>query len=247
MASKIIAYSERSGIYQIQNDVSGKRYIGSAVCIRQRWNEHKSMLRRGKHHCQHLQNSWNKNNPKDFTFSILFLCPTEHLIELEQHFIDTLKPEFNACRTAGNTSGRKHSEETKEKIRKKAIGRKFPDRSEEYRQKLSAAHKGRSKPTHVIQALQKGRSKQTYTDARKAKVSKSLRESYENGLRSRKKNSDHRNKISKTLSRLTENDVREIRSLSAEGVTGVELSKRYKTPRSTISQIVKRKRYRWVS
>jgi group I intron endonuclease len=46
------------------------------------------------------------------------------LIKREQYFIDLFKPEYNICKKAGSSLGRKHSEESIAKIKLKLIGRK---------------------------------------------------------------------------------------------------------------------------
>lgn len=47
----------KSGIYKITNVVNNKIYIGSACNIMQRFSNHKSSLRKGKHHSIYLQRS----------------------------------------------------------------------------------------------------------------------------------------------------------------------------------------------
>jgi len=39
-----------SGIYKIANKVTGDFYIGSAVDINKRWNQHKFLLKKQKHY-----------------------------------------------------------------------------------------------------------------------------------------------------------------------------------------------------
>ncbi len=39
----------KAGIYQIRNSQNGKLYIGSAVNVRNRWVEHRKLLRKGAH------------------------------------------------------------------------------------------------------------------------------------------------------------------------------------------------------
>lgn len=76
------------GIYKIQNIVSGKLYIGSSYNIRERLNNHKSMLRCNKHHSIHLQNSYNKNGINQFIFETLEECSLNVLMIKEQQYID---------------------------------------------------------------------------------------------------------------------------------------------------------------
>jgi len=55
----------KSGIYQIKNTVNGKRYIGSAVNIKMRFQEHKKSLKKGTN-SKRLQHSWNKHGADSF-------------------------------------------------------------------------------------------------------------------------------------------------------------------------------------
>ena len=63
--------SKASGIYAIVNKVNGKRYVGSAVNFKKRAIIHKYHLKKGTHHCEHLQRAWNKYGPESFAFVIL--------------------------------------------------------------------------------------------------------------------------------------------------------------------------------
>lgn len=65
--------------------------------------------------------------------------------------------------TAAAHRGMKRSAETCAKIAAKAKGRKFFRKSDEYREKLSAASKGRMPSPEHMAALQAGRSRQVYT------------------------------------------------------------------------------------
>lgn len=109
------------GIYCIESKC-GKIYIGSAVSLRTRFMTHRYMLKGNRHDNPKLQNYVNKHGIDTLTFKVLELCPKENLLEREQYFIDTLNPFFNVLRIAGSTYGlrpwlgKKHSEETKEKI-----------------------------------------------------------------------------------------------------------------------------------
>lgn len=107
-----------SGIYKITNIINNKIYIGSAVFIYSRKHVHFHHLKNNTHHNQHLQNSYNKYGSENFKFEKILECPKEYLIELEQWYIDNLKPEYNICKIAGNCLGNKMSEESKIKMSK---------------------------------------------------------------------------------------------------------------------------------
>lgn len=106
-----------SGIYIIKNLTSLKLYVGSALNLYKRWSNHKSDLNKNKHPNFHLQRAWLKYGEIAFVFEVLEYCEKEKLIEREQFYIDTLKPEYNLNPKAGSNLGRKWSNEVKEKMR----------------------------------------------------------------------------------------------------------------------------------
>jgi group I intron endonuclease len=109
-----------TGVYKITNTTNGKCYVGSCADLKRgmkhRWWRHVYKLKRQNHPNPHLQNSWNKYGENSFAFEILEECLPEYCLILEQHYMDTLKPEYNISPTAGNTFGIRCSEETKKKI-----------------------------------------------------------------------------------------------------------------------------------
>ena len=121
---------KQPGIYKIINKNNGNFYIGSAagkLGIHQRFQDHKKTLRSNKHSNSYLQNSWNKHNEESFSFEIIEFCNKENCIEREQYYIDTLNPQYNICKIAGNTLGVScenlmTSEAILEKRRKQSIG-----------------------------------------------------------------------------------------------------------------------------
>lgn len=246
MAKEILDDFGSSGIYQIRNTETNKCYIGSAKCFRIRFGQHRNKLRKSAHHSPHLQRAWNKHGAEKFVFEILEVCEQSELLAREQFWLDSARPAFNVCPTAGSSLGRKFSQLTKDKIAAKAKGRKCQPRSAEYRAKISAAHKGKEKSKAHMEALQAGRAKQVYTDERRAAVSKSLRDSYADGRRSREKTETHRHNMGRSFAKMTDDDIRQIKALQAQGVTGRELAKRFNSNVGTISRICSGKSYRWV-
>jgi group I intron endonuclease len=100
-----------SGVYKIEHIDSGRCYIGSSKNIRARCYEHIRTLRKAKHHSQYLQRAWNKYEEDSFQIRVLELCSIEDLLNKEQHYIDTLLPEYNMTKEAGSPLGVVRSKE----------------------------------------------------------------------------------------------------------------------------------------
>jgi group I intron endonuclease len=168
-----------SGVYQIQSKIKPERiYIGSSVCIGNRWNLHLSRLRRNKHDNIKLQNHFNKYGEADLIFSILLGCEKEDLIKTEQYFIDSYKPHFNIALIAKCPMlGRKTSEETKRKISESNKGCKPWNKgispSVEIRNKISKALTGRVKSIEERKNISKGQLgiKKPKTEEQKKRIS----------------------------------------------------------------------------
>lgn len=153
-------------VYKITNKVTGKIYIGitnqgSGARYRHHWYEarigesapiHKSMAKYGE---------------ENFTLEIIDFADTyEELKEKERFWIKELnsmdrKIGYNLTEGGDGTFGRMHSEETKEKIRQKAIGRKM---SEETKKKMSEIRSGKctDKQKAHLENISKARCKKVY-------------------------------------------------------------------------------------
>ena len=148
----------RSGIYIIRNRGNGKCYVGSAVNLRKRMNNHRHELRADKHHSATLQRAWSRHGEATFGFSVLLRCDPEHLIFFEQRAFDVLHPFYNGLKVAGSPVGRKHSPEAIAKMSLKAKAR--GPHSAEHRLKISLGMKAlglkRSQETRAaVSAAQK--------------------------------------------------------------------------------------------
>ncbi len=133
-----------SGIYQIRNIINGKRYIGSAINLKGRLENHSFALKGNYHRNIYLQNAWNKYGEDNFVFEILIYCNKEDLIDKEQKRINHYKTAegkgYNICKVAGSRLGMKHTSEVKRKISKSKIGCKH---SEETKRKIGISNYGR--------------------------------------------------------------------------------------------------------
>jgi len=145
-----------SAIYAIRHSASGKAYVGSAVRVLSRWNQHRSSLRKGKHHSRYLQAAWDKHGPEAFEFVILELVPdAAMLIERENAHIALLGAAdpsrgYNLCKQAGSQLGMRHSDSAK--------------------QKMSVAHKGRVKTPEHQAAINASLTGRKLSDEHRAKI-----------------------------------------------------------------------------
>jgi len=164
-------------IYKIRNIINDKFYVGSAADTRIRFRQHRKLLRGNRHHCKHLQNSWNKHGEDAFKFEIIErVASREHLEAAEDVWLAAHVGEkycYNTGRSArapwrgtkgsglSPLTGTTISEERKQLLRKGAkqqwavsdprAGQKH---SEKTRQKISAnvraaAAEGRGGACHI--------------------------------------------------------------------------------------------------
>jgi group I intron endonuclease len=221
------------GVYIITHVESGRSYIGSSKNIQTRIYGHLSDLRNNRHHSQYLQRVWNKYGEESFKISVLEECVLDKKIILsrEQHFLDTFNPVFNGCQTAGSRLGYKISEETRQKQRLRVV-------SDETRAKIGAAQIGRK-------ASEETRLRMSEAALGKAKDPESIRKAWEEKHRRRfekrkavteslKCKTLVKNDVRPTLRRLTDDQVREIRT-SLEAASTI--CKRFNCTASAINKI----------
>ena len=101
-----------SGIYKISFKGSDNFYIGSSKDIDIRMRGHRSNMRCSTHRNQCLINAYNKYSLDNCYVEIMKCCEVSNLLEQEQHFIDTLNPEYNIAKnTTGGTSSKLSKED----------------------------------------------------------------------------------------------------------------------------------------
>ena len=112
------------GIYKIVNNVTGKCYVGQSQRLKKRIKEHFRLLKLKKHPNEHLQRSYNKYGKDVFEGHIEVICEnTEDLDALEEAFLTKeawFEEEvvYNIANFAkAPMRGKKHSEETRQKIK----------------------------------------------------------------------------------------------------------------------------------
>lgn len=138
------------GIYGIKNCVNEKMYVGQAINIYKRWEDHICDLDDGKHYNVHLQRSWNLYGRQNFQFLILEKCLAEELNEKEIFYVekfDSYRNGYNQTLGGDGSLGYRHSEDVIEKMCQIQQER-FKDIKN--REILRDAHAFESKPIYQI-------------------------------------------------------------------------------------------------
>lgn len=169
----------RAGIYKWEHIEFGKIYIGSSVDISQRLKNYftKSYLIRNK--TAYICNALLCHGFSAFSLTILeYIDITDKskdeaknlILSREQHFIDSLSPDYNISLIAGSLLGYLHTEGSKKKMSEAKSGVNHPlfgrTHSAETKEKMSKAHKGKSLSTETKAKLSK-----PLTEETKAKMS----------------------------------------------------------------------------
>ena len=89
------------GIYRIINTITGDFYIGSSKNIKQRLESHKIPSTWKKHPNNLMYQDMKQYGIDKFSFQILTEVEVDSLKEMEQHFIETLKPTYNRNNAKG--------------------------------------------------------------------------------------------------------------------------------------------------
>ena len=214
----------KTGVYCWRNTVNGKVYVGSAsVSISLRRRLHRNELRRGVHGNRHFQAAWRKYGEAAFTFEVIEECSPDDCLTREQFWIDELNatdPQrgYNICPVAGNRRGVKASDETRAKLSAAHLGKTYS----EYQRASMRVPKPPRTAEHcaAMSAAQKGR---VFTEEHKRKLSA--------GRKGKLRGEEN------VSSKLTNDQVVEIKSLLASGVKIILIAHRFQVHRKTISRI----------
>ena len=90
-----------SAVYKITNTITNDFYIGSSKDVKRRWNEHKRKSAWNKQPNSPMYQDMRKYGVDKFDFQILEEVEEGKLKEVEQQFIETLKPTYNNINANG--------------------------------------------------------------------------------------------------------------------------------------------------
>ena len=90
-----------SAVYQIRNKVTGERYVGSSVDVKRRWTQHMRPSVWKKQPNSKRYKDTQEYGLDNFMFAILKHVEPEYLKQVEQEFIEMLKPAYNSNRANG--------------------------------------------------------------------------------------------------------------------------------------------------
>lgn len=141
---------DTAGVYKIVNRATGQCYVGQSQRVKKRLREHFRLLRLGKHTNPRLQNSYNKYGAFNFYGELEVECDdTSDMDMIETAFLQgevwfEESTFYNIADFAkAPMRGKKHSEESKERIRLGRRASTFDYKSQEYRETLSRAQMAR--------------------------------------------------------------------------------------------------------
>ena len=209
-------YKRYMGIYRITNLVNHKTYIGSSTHLHRRKNEHRSELRGARHCNSYLQKSWDRYGEDAFLFEVLeYVNMPELLPTTEQIYLDKYKPEYNLAKDVVSPF----------------MGRKLSEKSRNLisKRQLGKGNSffGKKHTEETKKRMSEERHKRTMPERQRVLISKLF------------------SGDGATFSKLTWDEVREIRKLYGSGeYTQKELGEMFDVHSSTINYIVLNKTWK---
>ena len=89
------------GVYRITNTITGDFYIGSSKDVKRRWIEHKIPSRWNQYPNNPMYQDMQKYGLDKFEFQVIEEVEIDKLKEVEQKFIEELKPTYNSNNAKG--------------------------------------------------------------------------------------------------------------------------------------------------
>nr|QNR58507.1 hypothetical protein [Diaporthe longicolla] len=130
------------GIYMFTNKLTGDIYVGQSIDLRKRFLNYFNLSYLSRRNELIISRAIIKYGYSNFSITILEYCDKCDLDVREQHYFDTLNPQYNIQKVAGGSSkGLILSEETKNKISQALKGVYIGDKAYWYGRSMSAATK----------------------------------------------------------------------------------------------------------
>lgn len=109
----------KSGVYIFINNVTKDTYVGSSLNLSRRMSSYYYYTNAGKDNKTIVIRAMSKYKLENFSLGILEFCVKDLVtcINLEQKWLDYIKPAYNILKIAGSSYGFKHSIETISKLK----------------------------------------------------------------------------------------------------------------------------------
>lgn len=173
------------GIYKVTNLINSKMYIGQARNIKSRWSSHKSAYSTEN---TVLYRAMRKYGLENFKFEVIEECKEEELDNLEIYYIWYYNTYIHAENSNGynmtiggggssglsgeksNMYGKRHSEETKQKMSESQKGKVL---TEEHRRNIGKTSKGRIPTEETRAKMSKAHNGKVFSEEHKMKIGES--------------------------------------------------------------------------
>lgn len=183
----------KSGLYLIENKLTGEFYGGSSVNLKRRWSHHKCSVINKRYMCPKLHRAMERDGIDNFSFKVLMYCDPTQLDVYEQNWLDKnvgkigcyniavdAKSEWRGIKFTEEhrksiseaLKGHECSEETREKIGNANRGRVV---SAETRKKLSERNRGERNPMFGVVRHPSGMAGKHHSEETKKKMSEARR------------------------------------------------------------------------
>ena len=121
-----------SAVYKITNTITGDCYIGSSNDVKKRWRDHKCPSTWKRFPNNQLYQDMQKYGLDKFDFQVIAEVEIDSLKEMEQQFIETLKPTYND-RNAKGCDTERYKEYMKEYMKTDRYKESKKEYDKEYR------------------------------------------------------------------------------------------------------------------
>lgn len=167
-----------TGIYCFKNLINQKVYIGQAVDIQKRYEQHLRNINNPKHQ-ETFYRALRKYGIDNFSFEVLQQCSIDELSDLEIRYIDKYNAYFdggyNETKGGEGCLGYKHNQEAKEKMSRARKGRIFDELWKQHLRENSSHHtawnNGKNLSEEHKEKISKGLEGHKHTEYSKQKMS----------------------------------------------------------------------------